>query len=81
MLIGGDLEPTPTAAPIEPASTTSAHGPDPTTSTSWGLLGQVTQPTPAAHEETPAVVEVGGDFDKGGTVTHSASSSTSTNAW
>lgn len=38
----GDLEPTPTAAPIEPASTTSAHDPDPTTSTSWGLLEQVT---------------------------------------
>ena len=32
----GDLEPTPAAATIEPASTTSAHGPDPTNSTPWG---------------------------------------------
>ena len=30
----GDGEAIPTATPIEPASTTSAHGPNPTTSTS-----------------------------------------------
>jgi hypothetical protein len=29
----GDPEPTPLAAPVEPASTTSADGPDPTSST------------------------------------------------
>jgi hypothetical protein len=32
------LEPTPLAAPIEPASTTTADGPDPTPSTTWGPL-------------------------------------------
>jgi len=42
------------------ASATSSDdddGPDPTTSTSRGPIEQVTQPSPAAHEETPALVE------------------------
>jgi hypothetical protein len=33
-----DPEPTPPAAPLEPASTTSPHGPDPSSSTTWGPL-------------------------------------------
>jgi hypothetical protein len=37
------LEPTPPAAPIEPASTTTADGPNPTPSTTWGPL----EPAPA----------------------------------
>ena len=41
------------------ASATSSDdddGPDPTTSTSLGPIEQVTQPSLAAHEETPALV-------------------------
>jgi hypothetical protein len=34
----GDPKPTLLAAPVEPTSTTLAYGPDPTTSTTWGLL-------------------------------------------
>jgi hypothetical protein len=32
----GDLEPTPPAVSLESAMTTSAHGPDPSFSTTWG---------------------------------------------
>jgi hypothetical protein len=32
----GDLEPTPPAAPVEPATTTLAHGPDPSSFMTWG---------------------------------------------
>jgi hypothetical protein len=32
------LEPTPPAARVEPASTTTTDGPDPTSSTTWGPL-------------------------------------------
>ena len=42
------------------ASATSSDdddGPDPTTSTSQGPVEQVTQPSPAAPEEAPALVE------------------------
>ena len=53
----GDPEPTPPAAPLEPATTTSAHGPDPSTSTTWGPSKQLPQPTPAATEEAPTAVE------------------------
>jgi hypothetical protein len=31
-----DVEPTSSAAPVESATTTSAHGPDPSSSTTWG---------------------------------------------
>jgi hypothetical protein len=41
------LEQTPSATPVEPASTTTADGPDPTPSTTWGLL-------------EPALAEAGG---------------------
>jgi hypothetical protein len=34
----GALESTLPAAPVEPASTTTADGPDPTSSTTWGPL-------------------------------------------
>ena len=37
----GDPELTPPAAPLKPVMTTSAHGPDPSTSTSWGLFEQL----------------------------------------
>jgi hypothetical protein len=49
----GDPEPTPPAAPVEPASTTSADGPDPTSSTTWGLL----EPAPAENGGVEAAVE------------------------
>jgi hypothetical protein len=49
----GDLEPTPPAAPVEPASTTSADGPDPTTSTTWGPL----KPAPAETVEVDVAIE------------------------
>jgi hypothetical protein len=34
-----------------------AHGPDPSSSTTWGPHEPPPQPTPAAHEEAPAAVE------------------------
>ena len=37
----GDPELTPPAAPLEPSTTTLAHGPDPSTSTSWGPFEQL----------------------------------------
>ena len=37
----GDPEPTPPAAPVDPATSTSAHGPDPTTSSTWGPFEQL----------------------------------------
>ena len=55
----GDAEAT-TRAVDPAASATSSDdddGPDPTTSTSRGPIEQVTQPSPAAPEETPALVE------------------------
>ena len=48
-----DPKPSQPATPIEPASTTSAHGPEPSTSTSWGpceLLPQLTKEAPAVDE-------------------------------
>ena len=53
----GHPEPFPPAALVEPASTTSAHGPDPSTSTSSGSFEQPLQPMPAEPEEAPAAVE------------------------
>ena len=50
-----------TTRAVDPAaSATSSNdddGPNPTTSTSRGPIEQVTHPFPAAHEETPALVE------------------------
>ena len=55
----GDAEATTRA--VDPAiSATSSDdddGPDPTTSTSQGLLEEVTQATPDAPKEAPALVE------------------------
>jgi len=53
----GDPKPTPPDAPLEPATSTSAHGPDPSSSTTWGPCEQPPQPTPAAPEEALATVE------------------------
>jgi hypothetical protein len=47
------LEPTPPAAHVEPSSTTTADGPDPTPSTTWGPL----EPAPAETGGVEAVVE------------------------
>jgi hypothetical protein len=47
------LEPTPPAAPVEPASTTTADGPDPTPSTTLGPL----EPGPIEAGGVEAVVE------------------------
>jgi hypothetical protein len=33
----GDVEPTSSTAPVKSATTTLAHGPDPSSSTTWGL--------------------------------------------
>ena len=53
----GDPELTPPAAPLEPTTSTSAHGPDPSSSTTWGLFEQPPQPASAAPEEALATVE------------------------
>ena len=53
----GDPEPTPLAAPLASSTTTSADGPDPSSSTTWGLFEQPPQPTPAVPEEAPTAVE------------------------
>jgi hypothetical protein len=37
--------------------TTSTHGPDPSTSTTWGPFEQLPQPVSAAPEEAPAAIE------------------------
>jgi hypothetical protein len=47
----GDAEPTSLAAPIKSVPTTSAHGPDPSSFTTWGPHELPPQPTPAAPEE------------------------------
>jgi len=52
-----DAEPTSSVALVESATTTSAHGPDPSSSTTWGPHEPPPQHTPAAPEEAPAVVE------------------------
>jgi hypothetical protein len=51
-----DPEPTPPAAPLEPATSTSAHGLDPSSST-IGPFKEPPQPALAAPEEAPAVVD------------------------
>jgi hypothetical protein len=53
----GDAESTFLTSPIESTTTTSAHGPDPSSSTTWGPHEPPPQPTPAAPEEGPATVE------------------------
>jgi hypothetical protein len=47
----GDAEPTTSAALVESAMTTSAHGPNPSSSTTWGPHEPSPHPTPAAPEE------------------------------
>jgi hypothetical protein len=47
------LEPTPPSAPAEPASTTTADGPNPTTSTTWGPL----EPAPTETGGVEAAIE------------------------
>ena len=42
---------------VSATSSDDDDGPDPTTSTSRGPIEQVTQPSPAASEETPVLVE------------------------
>ena len=53
----GDPELTPMATPLEPAVTTSAHGPNPSTSTSWRPVQKLPQPMPAATEEAITAIE------------------------
>jgi hypothetical protein len=53
----GDAKPTSSAAPVESAMTTSAHGPDPPSSTTWSPHEPPPQRIPAAPKEAPAVVE------------------------
>jgi hypothetical protein len=53
----GDTEPTSSAAPVESVMTTSAHGLDPSSSTTWGPHEPSPQPTPATPEEAPTAVE------------------------
>jgi hypothetical protein len=53
----GDAEPISSAVPVKSAITTSAHGPDPSSSTTWGPHEPPPQPTPAAPEKAPAAVE------------------------
>ena len=44
----GDPEPIPPAAPLEPTTSTLAHSPNPSSSTTWGPFEQPPQPTLAA---------------------------------
>ena len=53
----GDPEPIPLVAPLASSTTTLADGPDPSSSTTWGLFEQPPQPTPVVPEEAPAAVE------------------------
>jgi hypothetical protein len=53
----GDPELTPSAAPLEPATSTSAHSPDPSSFTTWGPCKQPPQPMSVAPEEVLATVE------------------------
>jgi hypothetical protein len=53
----GDVEPIFSATPVESATTTSAHGPDPSSSTTWGPCEPPPQLAPAAPKEAPAIVE------------------------
>jgi hypothetical protein len=50
----GHLDP---FTPLEPATSTLAHDPNPSSSTTWGPYEQPPQPTPAAPKEVPAAVE------------------------
>jgi hypothetical protein len=54
---GGDPEPTPSAVSLESAMTTSAHCPNPSSSTTWGPFEQPPQPGLAAPKEALTVVE------------------------
>jgi hypothetical protein len=53
----GDVEPISSATPVESTMTTSAHRPNPSSSTTWGLCEPPPQLAPATPEEAPAVVE------------------------
>jgi hypothetical protein len=54
----GDAKPTSLATPVESTMTTSAHGPDLSSSTTWGPHEPSPRPTPATPEEASATVEV-----------------------
>jgi hypothetical protein len=69
----GDAEPTSSAALVESTMTTLAHGPDPSSSTTWGPCEPPPQLAPAAPEEALAAVEGGGDIFKGSTSAYPAS--------
>ena len=51
----GTFDPPPRAAPIDPSTSASAHGPDPSTSTTWGQLEPppLPQPESAVPKEAP----------------------------
>jgi hypothetical protein len=53
----GDIKPTSSAALVESTTTTSAHGPDPSSSTTWGMHKTPPQSTSATPKEASAVVE------------------------
>jgi hypothetical protein len=53
----GDVELISSAIPVESTTTTSAHGPDPSSSTTWGPHEPPPQPTPVAPEEALAAIE------------------------
>ena len=53
----GDPKLTPPTAPLKPATSTSAHGPDPSSSTTWGPFEQLPQPAQTTPEEAPTAVE------------------------
>jgi hypothetical protein len=53
----GDAKPTSSATLVKSATTTLVHGPDPSSSTTWGPNEPPPQPRPAAPEEALAIVE------------------------
>ena len=52
----GTLDPPPLAAPVDPSTSTSAHGPDPSSTTTWGPTEPLPlpYPEPTVPEEAPA---------------------------
>jgi hypothetical protein len=48
---------TPPTAPLEPTTTTLAHGPNPSSSTTWDLYEPPPQSSLGAPEEAPVAVE------------------------
>jgi hypothetical protein len=72
----GDPKPTPLTAPLEPVMSTSAHGPIPLLLL-HGVHSSSFLSLRRQHLRRPQLLLRGGDFFKGGTMTHSTLAPTS----